>query len=71
MLYCRPFWHRALGVGADYDGIESTVTELPDVSKLPLLVKGLQDRGLQKEVRQIMGKLLTHCTQHLTKEEKM
>ncbi|MGI6658261.1 MAG: dipeptidase [Dethiobacteraceae bacterium] len=67
------FGTELLGVGADYDGIESTVTELPDVSKLPLLVKGLQDRGFtEKEVRQIMGEnFLRIVRSTLLKEEKM
>ena len=67
------FGTELLGVCADYDGIESTVTELPDDSKLPLLVKGLQDRGFtEKEVRQIMGEnFLRIVRSTLLKEEKM
>ena len=46
------------------------VTELPDVSKLPLLVKGLQDKFYREEVRQTWQNFL-RIVQHLTKEEKM
>ncbi|HZK24629.1 MAG TPA: dipeptidase [Oscillospiraceae bacterium] len=62
-----------LGIGADYDGIESTVAELPDVSHLPLLVKGLQERGFtESEVRQIMGEnFLRIVRSTLPEEDKM
>lgn len=34
-----------VGLGTDYDGIEATAKGLEDVSKMPLIVDGLQKRG--------------------------
>jgi membrane dipeptidase len=45
-----------LGLGSDFDGISRTVTELSDISKLPLLTAGLLRRGFSvAEVKQILG----------------
>ncbi len=35
-----------VGLGTDYDGIEATAKGLEDVSKMPLIVDGLKNRGL-------------------------
>ena len=35
-----------VGLGTDYDGIEVTAKGLEDVSKMPLILEGLQKRGL-------------------------
>jgi membrane dipeptidase len=45
-----------LGLGADFDGISRSVTGLEDVSKLPMLTKGLIQRGFsESEVKKILG----------------
>jgi membrane dipeptidase len=45
-----------VGLGSDFDGINSTPSDLTDVSCYPALVEGLTLRGYNtKEVRQIMG----------------
>jgi membrane dipeptidase len=45
-----------LAVGSDFDGIDKTVTSLPDVSALPALTAGLLARGFSDvEVRDILG----------------
>ena len=38
-----------VGIGSDWDGIESTPTGLEDVSKVPALVAELLDRGISEE----------------------
>ncbi|MCR3921659.1 MAG: dipeptidase [Firmicutes bacterium] len=48
-----------IAIGADFDGIDETVVELSDVSKLPLLMQGLVERGFtEAEVRSMMGENL-------------
>ena len=45
-----------VAVGSDFDGIESAPQGLEDVSKLPLLTKGLLERGYAREdIAKIMG----------------
>ncbi|PUV23013.1 dipeptidase [Sphingobacterium athyrii] len=45
-----------VAVGSDFDGIESSPQGLEDVSKFPLLTKGLLERGYNKaDVAKIMG----------------
>ncbi len=45
-----------VAVGSDFDGIESSPQDLEDVSKFPLLTKGLLERGYNKaDVAKIMG----------------
>jgi membrane dipeptidase len=45
-----------VGVGSDFDGIESTPMGLEDVSKFPDLVKGLLAEGVSKKnVKKIIG----------------
>ena len=60
-----------LAIGADYDGIKNTVEELSDVSKMPLLLHGLLERGFSKnEVKKIAGEnLLRIVRSTLPKEE--
>lgn len=46
-----------VGLGSDFDGTASTVLELQDASKLPLVRRGLIERGYSKEeIVKIMGK---------------
>jgi membrane dipeptidase len=50
-----------VGLGSDFDGINSTPSDLTDVSCYPVLVEGLALRGFKsKEIRQIMGLNLFH-----------
>jgi membrane dipeptidase len=50
-----------VGLGSDFDGINSTPSDLTDVSCYPALVEGLVLRGFKsKEIRQIMGLNLFH-----------
>jgi membrane dipeptidase len=45
-----------VGLGSDFDGISSAPTELQDVTDMPLVTKGLQQRGYRKkEIRKILG----------------
>jgi membrane dipeptidase len=45
-----------VAVGSDFDGIESAPQGLEDVSKFPLLTKGLLERGYNKaDIAKIMG----------------
>ncbi|HEU4469537.1 MAG TPA: dipeptidase [Flavisolibacter sp.] len=45
-----------VGLGSDFDGIESTPRPLNDVTSFPLLTKALRKRGYSKsEVRDILG----------------
>jgi membrane dipeptidase len=45
-----------VGLGSDFDGINSTPSDLTDVSCYPALVEGLALRGFKvKEIRRIMG----------------
>ncbi|HEY0060200.1 MAG TPA: membrane dipeptidase, partial [Flavisolibacter sp.] len=45
-----------VGLGSDFDGIESPPLELDDVSHLPNVTKGLLERGYSKRaVRKILG----------------
>ena len=45
-----------VGLGSDFDGIESSPKELDDVSKYPLITKALVDRGYsQKDITKILG----------------
>jgi membrane dipeptidase len=45
-----------VGLGSDYDGIESTPLPLDDVTTFPLITKALLERGYsKKEVRKILG----------------
>ncbi|NLZ94130.1 MAG: membrane dipeptidase [Firmicutes bacterium] len=62
-----------LAIGADYDGIETTVEELSDVSKVPLLLNGLLERGFsKKEVQKIAGENLLNIVRNtLPREEKI
>jgi membrane dipeptidase len=50
-----------VGLGSDFDGINSTPTNLTDVSCYPTLVEALALRGFKsKEIRKIMGLNLFH-----------
>lgn len=45
-----------VGLGSDFDGIESAPLELDDVSNMPLLTKALLERGYsRKDVEKILG----------------
>lgn len=45
-----------VGIGSDFDGIESSPKPLNDVAALPLLTKALRERGYKKkEIRKILG----------------
>jgi membrane dipeptidase len=45
-----------VGLGSDFDGIESAPLELDDVSKYPLITKALVARGYkQKDITKILG----------------
>jgi membrane dipeptidase len=45
-----------VGLGSDFDGIESTPQHLDDVATFPLVTKGLLERGYsEKAVRKILG----------------
>lgn len=45
-----------VGLGGDFDGIPFTPQELTDVTKYPLITKGLQERGYnKKEIKKILG----------------
>ncbi len=46
-----------VGLGSDFDGIESPPQGLDDVTTFPLFTKGLRERGYsKKEVQKILGK---------------
>lgn len=45
-----------VGLGSDFDGIEAPPAELTDVTKYPLVTKGLLERGYsKKEIEKILG----------------
>lgn len=45
-----------VGLGGDFDGITFTPQELTDVTKYPLITKGLLERGYnKKEIKKILG----------------
>jgi membrane dipeptidase len=45
-----------VGIGSDFDGITTAPAGLEDVTKYPMLTKGLLDRGLSEEdVRKVLG----------------
>jgi membrane dipeptidase len=45
-----------VGLGSDFDGIESAPQELDDVSDFPLITKGLMERGYsKKDIKKILG----------------
>jgi membrane dipeptidase len=45
-----------VGIGSDFDGIESSPKELDDVTKYPLITKVLVDKGYsKKEITKILG----------------
>ena len=45
-----------VGLGSDYDGIESPPQHLEDVSKLPLITKALLEKGYsKKDIEKILG----------------
>lgn len=45
-----------VGIGSDFDGITTAPAGLEDVTKLPMLTKGLLERGLSEEdVRKVLG----------------
>ncbi len=45
-----------VGIGSDFDGIESPPLQLDDVSQLPNLTKGLLQRGYsKKDIKKILG----------------
>ena len=45
-----------VGLGSDFDGISSAPRELNDVTDMPLITKGLRQRGYsKKDVRKILG----------------
>jgi membrane dipeptidase len=45
-----------VGLGSDFDGMNSTPSDLTDVSCYPALVEGLMSRGFkEKDIRLIMG----------------
>jgi membrane dipeptidase len=45
-----------VGLGSDFDGIESAPQELNDVTDFPLITKGLMERGYSKrEIKKILG----------------
>jgi membrane dipeptidase len=53
-----------IGLGSDFDGINSTPSDLTDVSCYPALVEGLTMRGYTpKEIQMIMGLNLYHFLQ--------
>ncbi len=45
-----------VGIGSDFDGIESTPKELNDVTDMPLITKGLLERGYSEtDIKKILG----------------
>ncbi len=45
-----------VGLGSDFDGIESAPQELNDVTDFPLITQGLMERGYSKrEIKKILG----------------
>jgi membrane dipeptidase len=45
-----------VGLGSDFDGIESTPVGLEDISKYPAITKALLDRGYsEKDIKKILG----------------
>lgn len=45
-----------VGIGSDFDGIESTPQEINDVTDLPLVTKGLLERGYSEtDIKKILG----------------
>ena len=45
-----------MGIGSDFDGIESAPQELDDVAALPALTRALRKRGYnKKEIGKILG----------------
>jgi len=57
-----------VGLGSDFDGINSTPSDLTDVSCYPALVEGLALRGFKPdEIRKIMGLNLFHFLEQFDK----
>jgi membrane dipeptidase len=47
---------KGVGLGSDFDGIESAPRPLDDVTAMPLITKGLLERGYsKKDIRGILG----------------
>lgn len=45
-----------MGIGSDFDGIDSTIPEINDVTRLPLVTEGLLKRGFSdQDVQKILG----------------
>lgn len=45
-----------VGLGSDFDGVNSLPQEMDDVTKFPLITKGLLERGYsKKDIRKILG----------------
>ena len=45
-----------VGLGSDFDGIDSTPEQLEDVSKYPLITQELLNRGYkQEQIRKVLG----------------
>jgi len=54
-----------VGLGSDFDGMNSTPSDLTDVSCYPALVEGLTLRGFtEKDILKIMGLNLYHFLEH-------
>jgi membrane dipeptidase len=54
-----------VGLGSDFDGINSTPSNLTDVSCYPALMEGLALKGYTtKEIQKIMGLNLYHFLKH-------
>jgi membrane dipeptidase len=48
---------KGVGLGSDFDGIESAPRPLDDVTAMPLITKGLLERGYsKKDIRRILGR---------------
>ena len=46
-----------VGLGSDYDGVNSLPQQLDDVTAMPLITKELLKRGYsKKDIRKILGK---------------
>jgi membrane dipeptidase len=60
-----------VGIGSDFDGIDSTPEQLDDVSKYPLITQELLNRGYKPEqIRKVLGENLMRVFREVEKAAK-
>ncbi|MCL6611937.1 MAG: dipeptidase [Peptococcaceae bacterium] len=62
---------RCIGIGSDFDGIESVIPEMADATRLPLVTEGLLKRGFSpEEVRMILGGNFLRVLSQVLRDDK-